>query len=162
MPLSLSTSNLSRYCALDPAFIAPVISINLSASVLFPWSIWAMILKFRIYTSKIGLSLQTIFSNTCPIHSTPPPPPFAFFPSFFRHIWISSEEYWRGLYVRQVSKFCVACHVSRKIGHVQTVYNFTLTSFSHWHWSPAAEDGANDGDIWYLFFCGNLGVNNIC
>ena len=36
MPLWRSTSSLSKYWAFDPAAMAPVISMSLSANVLFP------------------------------------------------------------------------------------------------------------------------------
>lgn len=47
IPLSLSTSSLSRICLLPPFSIVPVSSKSRSLRVLFPWSTCATIQKFR-------------------------------------------------------------------------------------------------------------------
>lgn len=50
MPLSLSKSILSRNCSfISRCGTVPVTWSNLSANVDFPWSIWAMMEKFRIF-----------------------------------------------------------------------------------------------------------------
>lgn len=54
MPLSLSTCSLSRYYGLSLSLtIVPVISKSLSARVLLPWSMWAMMQKERIYSRVV-------------------------------------------------------------------------------------------------------------
>jgi len=61
MPLSLSKSILSRNCSFISRWgTVPVTWSNLSANVDFPWSIWAMIEKFRI------LDTGTLERRSCP------------------------------------------------------------------------------------------------
>src|SRR5437016_367195 len=57
MPRSRSRSILSRNCARDSRSVsAPVFSKMRSASVDFPWSMWAMMEKFRIRLVGCALS----------------------------------------------------------------------------------------------------------
>jgi hypothetical protein len=53
MPRSFSMSMRSRYCvALSRAVSRPVNSIKRSASVLLPWSMWAMMQKLRMSAAR--------------------------------------------------------------------------------------------------------------
>lgn len=54
IPLSLSTSSLSRICLLPPFSIVPVSSKSRSLSVLLPWSTCATIQKLRNRSSGIA------------------------------------------------------------------------------------------------------------
>src|SRR5215471_8139161 len=56
MPRSRSRSIVSRYCArISRASTAPVSSSRRSASVDFPWSMWAMMLRQRMRSSDVTI-----------------------------------------------------------------------------------------------------------